>query len=640
MALRPFGYLLLFSFCLVVTGCGGDSAPVDDYADDPYLKDSPCGDLGYLPPDPSLSEAESRGRCNWYLYTAGGEKMFRKFAILTLGRIDLIKILDSRQRDQRFPEFGLINDPGCEAPTEPDKYGLWLDDCKDPKSTGVMGFRKFPNPNFKPKLWNAEKYAKNPLIEPPYRIGLSCASCHMGFDPLNPPADPSNPEYENLHPLVGNQYLAETFFYEQGVSEKDFEWHVLKSQARGTSDPTRLANDLVNNPNAIRPVLDMNSRPLFEEVLNDGTTADTFHLFIDGSDYSVANAGMRVYLNVGMCFDYWATRHMLLLGATPQKPFRMAKAQEVCEDWSDAWSRMPDIDAFLKSYKSDFSLAKAPGGEQYLTAGEEVLSKGKRAFADHCASCHSSKRPPADIADDEAKSAEWFREAVMRDDFLEDNILSSAERISAIELGVNLTRAMNNNSSRGHIYEEWSTETYKAQPSAGSTTLYNPFDPDSPIPFEFPQGLGYYKPFPLVGVWAFAPFLHNNALGEFTGDPSVEGRMKAFDDAAEKLMWPEKRDGVNAIFRTSVDSKPLLPGRGWLEVPAGTPVVLVANINWNKLDKDALLGKFLGKGFEEMIPDLLKHNIVPDFIPDRGHTYGAELPDEDKRALIEYMKTM
>jgi hypothetical protein len=35
---------------------------------------------------------------------------------------------------------------------------------------------------------------------------------------------------------------------------------------------------------------------------------------------------------------------------------------------------------------------------------------------------------------------------------------------------------------------------------------------------------------------------------------------------------------------------------------------------------------------------LLEVNMCPDFIEDRGHTYGRELGDEDKRALIEYMK--
>jgi len=30
----------------------------------------------------------------------------------------------------------------------------------------------------------------------------------------------------------------------------------------------------------------------------------------------------------------------------------------------------------------------------------------------------------------------------------------------------------------------------------------------------------------------------------------------------------------------------------------------------------------------------------PDFVTDRGHTYGSTLPDADKRALIEYLKTL
>ena len=29
---------------------------------------------------------------------------------------------------------------------------------------------------------------------------------------------------------------------------------------------------------------------------------------------------------------------------------------------------------------------------------------------------------------------------------------------------------------------------------------------------------------------------------------------------------------------------------------------------------------------------------APDFVQDRGHNYGAELANDDKRALIEYMK--
>jgi len=50
--------------------------------------------------------------------------------------------------------------------------------------------------------------------------------------------------------------------------------------------------------------------------------------------------------------------------------------------------------------------------------------------------------------------------------------------------------------------------------------------------------------------WSSAPFLHNNMLGKFTGDPSVPGRMGAFNDAVEKLLWPEKRLNKTSIWRT------------------------------------------------------------------------------------------
>ena len=35
---------------------------------------------------------------------------------------------------------------------------------------------------------------------------------------------------------------------------------------------------------------------------------------------------------------------------------------------------------------------------------------------------------------------------------------------------------------------------------------------------------------------------------------------------------------------------------------------------------------------------LLEVNTCPDFIEDKGHYYGHDLSDEDKRALIEYIK--
>ena len=42
--------------------------------------------------------------------------------------------------------------------------------------------------------------------------------------------------------------------------------------------------------------------------------------------------------------------------------------------------------------------------------------------------------------------------------------------------------------------------------------------------------------------------------------------------------------------------------------------------------------------FNVMQEKLLEVSLCPDFIEDRGHTFGRDLSDQDKQALIEYMK--
>ncbi|MGH7955680.1 MAG: hypothetical protein ACREH8_01555, partial [Opitutaceae bacterium] len=175
-----------------------------------------------------------------------------------------------------------------------------------------------------------------------------------------------------------------------------------------------------------------------------------------------------------------------------------------------------------------------------------------------------------------------------------------------------------------------------------------------------------------------APFLHNNALGNFTGDPSVAGRMAAFDDAAAKLLWPERRLGAESIWRTSRDcdiqlQAAVLPTAlrkllkdhvdpdGYFRIgpiPAGTPVNLLANLNPDS-DVKQLAGIFLRikKALAEIklrnldssaARELMKREVAPalfaaskspDLINDGGHEFGSELPDGEKQALIEYLKT-
>ena len=191
------------------------------------------------------------------------------------GLIDLLKTIDSRNRGTRFKEMGLINQPGYKQASKPDPYGLWIDEAVEPESaaidpkvygrpTGIMGFRLFQNPDFKDdavKKWDANRYYQDPdyaadrSLVRPYRVGAACGSCHIAFNPCNPPADPENPKWENLASAIGNQYIREGRAFAHNVKEGGFLWEMLKTQPPGTSDTSRIATDHSTIPTRLMPSL-------------------------------------------------------------------------------------------------------------------------------------------------------------------------------------------------------------------------------------------------------------------------------------------------------------------------------------------------------------------------------------------------
>ena len=56
--------------------------------------------------------------------------------------------------------------------------------------------------------------------------------------------------------------------------------------------------------------------------------------------------------------------------------------------------------------------------------------------------------------------------------------------------------------------------------------------------------------------------------------------MLSFYDSTEKLLWPERRLGVQSIIVTSIDTELRIPGRDRpIRIPAGTPVDLIARVD-------------------------------------------------------------
>ncbi len=97
-------------------------------------------------------------------------------------------------------------------------------------------------------------------------------------------------------------------------------------------------------------------------------------------------------------------------------------------------------------------------------------------------------------------------------------------------------------------------------------------------------------------------------------------------------------------------------------IPKGTPINLLSNFNLDLKDPRVDVTQMakllveikqrlkeihqrqLGEQqateiLKELVPQLIKRSACPDFVVDRGHYFGRDLPDADKEALIEFVKT-
>lgn len=552
------------------------------------------------------------------------------------------------------------------------------------------------------EYWKNPNYYNNPKLERPYVVGMSCSFCHVGPDPVNPPSDPNEPEYANLSDYVGQHYLKVWEVFGHDLDESNFVKQLLRSNPAGTLDTSFIATDYLNNPGTMNGVYQIKGRlaVAHPEKVTGGAAAlknlrldsqgneVTPRVLKEGADSVGFNAALsRVHLNIGEYWEQWIHHFNPLTGIKKQTPFRVKDAQRLSPHWNWSESHSPALAAYFLRVAQPHKLADAPGGKKYLAASGETLDRGKRVFAQSCAACHSSKQPPAGVDPMSPDGRAWFEQAVMSPDFLDDNYLGSEVRYPITLIKTNATRAVARNAMRGQIWDNFSSETYKSLGSVGSIQVWDPFTGENK-PWQVPAGgRGYYRPPSLISLWASAPFLHHNALGKHVHGVSVDERMEAFDDAVAKLLWPEKRDGAKSIWRTSEESWLKVPEaylhrplskllRDHMQVdpvtgarffafgpiPKGTPVNLLANtdLELTGLGKGASLAKFAihtvkvlktvkAKGLTgddatreliKLVPDLYKLNACPDFIEDKGHYFGTDLPDADKRALIEYLKTM
>lgn len=591
------------------------------------------------------------GRNNWIVWTAGNDAFWDEFGRFSLGSVDLLKTISNHpaigySRDDRWSRLGIVNEPCYEKGDGPreDRYGLYLDvrdeACEpDPfeneekypgvevgargenvevgsyygYGTGVVGLRLFPNPDFDAAAearWDAERFYTDPeyyndkdLVRP-YRVGMACGYCHVGPDPSNPPADPENPEWENLASNPGAQYFWTDrilLWQDFQTNKENFIYQMVHTSRPGTLDTSFVSSDNVNNPRSMNAVYSLGARlenalRLGQERLADGglnnaqfndyvdagpltafyeapETSFTPRVLKDGAD-SVGALGAlnRVYVNIGLFSEEWLLHFAPLLGGPHITPFEIEVARENSSFWRATESQTPDVALFFLATARPDLLADAPGGAAYLDADEETLEMGKEAFAGYCARCHSSKLPDEAYAffPDEVSGpgyldawedywawtkTEEFRDAmleiVMEDDFLDGNFLSTELRVPVTLLETNACSPLAANALEGNIWNDFSSRSYKDLPSVGTITVHHPLTGE-PRDFEMPAGgRGYTRPASLISLWTSAPYLLNNTVGypaledapEYSSSGSVEDRMEKFEDSIEKMLWPERREG-------------------------------------------------------------------------------------------------
>lgn len=754
---------------------------LDHVADEDYFHDMD----GAIP----LTPAEVKGRNTWLVWTGGNDRLWDVLTTKSFGNLDFLKTVSSHpglkfSRDNRWYYLGLVNEPCFEKASGPDpgRFGLWLDkrraDCPaDPfeseakypgvpvgargkdlgdgrtlpvgsaygYASGVVGLRLFPNPAFDAEAarrWDAKRYYEDPTyylskdLVRPYRVGMACAFCHVGPNPLKPPADPENPGWANLSSNVGAQYFWLDRIFAWDADPSSFIVQLFRTARPGSLDTSLVSTDNINNPRTMNAIYNLGprlerARRVGKETLAGGgldnkqfndfvasgpltqffekpATVWTPRVLKDGSD-SVGALGAlnRVYLNIGLFSEEWLLHFNALVGGKPTTAIQIKVARENSSYWQATEGQTVDMALFFLKSTAPHLLRDAPGGAAHLNADRETLTRGRVVFAERCARCHSSKtpQPPATLGLGACEGAGYLecwksywrwtktddykrrmREIVLRDDFLTGNFLASEVRVPVTLLETNACSPLATNAIRDNIWDNFSSETYKTLPSVGEITVYHPIT-GAPYKYRMPAGgRGYTRPASLVSVWSTAPFLLNNSVGHFESSPSVEARMRSFQDSIEKLLWPELRERDKLLGSKVPGLMDRTTGPSYLRVPAGylpdylkplvgffhrlfpsifgesgleigpiptdTPVGLLANLNLvaedadpvKRLEHQARVLALLARAkhdlkklppqasdtearavFANLVPDLLALSKCPDFVVNRGHYFGTGL---------------
>jgi hypothetical protein len=437
-------------------------------------------------------------------------------------------------------------------------------------STGILGLRKFPNPRFdreawlklngKPESWEGYRAALNVYpgdqetapnrlldgsIEPPFRIGMACGACHIGYKPGNPPTDPNKPAWNNIDGLVGNQYSRVSNLLGSGFSKHALEWQLIARARPGIVDTSALPMDYVSNPGTMNAIINFARRPLHEhDILKWRKVAacpagaeacwcepgkpgkcwersqkkELVPNILKGGEDSIGmeEAIQRVYFNIGSCAEQCWLNHIPDLRANDpnqrnygQTPFDIGQCRRDCASFRAVEDRLPDLKAFFLSARpSDLWKARGLASPAALEAELDgmffpgAVKRGHDIYARQCASCHSSGKAPFDTTD--------FLATMPEDPTLRADWLGNDNMEPASEIGTFAGRSLHSNHMPSRVWEQYAAVDLRTRPRDPARTEV-----------MAGSGRGYERNISLLSAWAHAPFMHNNAVGpEICGKPA------------------------------------------------------------------------------------------------------------------------
>ena len=481
-------------------------------------------------------------------------------------------------------------------------------DLKFGTSTGALGIRKFPNPRFDPAKWRQanggtpatwdgfrkskretgvpsdERISKlaDPSVEPPFLIGTACGSCHIAFDPRNPPADTAHPQWDNITGLIGNQYTRMSELLGSGMPRTSLEWQMFAHPRPGVTDTSAVSHDQVNNPGTINAIINLSQRATFkgekitkwrktqscgvekdEEVCwcepgrdgkcwlrsarNDDKTPvhiagqrvvlDGVHHILKGGEDSIGalEAIQRVYFNIGSCAEQCWVNHLTdFRQVDPQQrgygqtPFNIGQCRRDCPNFRAIEDRLSNVLDFFLSAEGDAKdlhvarnnerRAKNPAAPLYTRA--DLIDDLERDYG------RGAVRRGKDVfAQNCARCHSSIPETaggpLANRDFYAENE-AHPRKVRADFLG-------NDQPTPATEVGTFRCRALHSNHMAGR--LYHEYGSetlraqkavaDIPEPESLRNGgRGYYRNISLVNVWATAPFMHNNAIGpEICGQP-------------------------------------------------------------------------------------------------------------------------